>query len=176
MFNRLSGDTGTAGLGTTLGEPRSSNLAWLQCFASSRSWFVCFFPRQWYRLWPCERVAGLGGAGGWSIGSSPLYCGATQPGFKRTAHCPESAGSTHMCSFPCTTYMFLGESEKESRSVVSDSLRPRGLYSPWASPGQNTGVGSLSLLQQIFPTQGSNPGLLFCRQILYQLSHSGSPL
>ena len=46
-----------------------------------------------------------------------------------------------------------------------------GLYSPWNSPGQNTGVGSLSLLQGIFPTQGSNPGLPQCRQILYQLSH-----
>ena len=39
-----------------------------------------------------------------------------------------------------------------SRSVVSDSLRPHRLYSPWNSPGQNTGVGSLSLLQGIFPT------------------------
>ena len=45
----------------------------------------------------------------------------------------------------------------ESRSVVSDSLRPHGLYTPWNSPGQNTGVGSLSVLQGIFPTQGSNP-------------------
>ena len=50
-----------------------------------------------------------------------------------------------------------------SRSVVSDSLRPHGLYSAWNSPGQNTGVGSLSLLQGIIPTQGSNPGLLHCR-------------
>ena len=49
------------------------------------------------------------------------------------------------------------------------------LYSPWNSPGQNTGVGSLSLLQGIFPTQGSNPGLPHCRWILYQLSHKGSP-
>ena len=54
------------------------------------------------------------------------------------------------------------------------SLHPRGLYSPWDSPGQNTGVGSHSLLQQVFPTQGSNPGLLLCRWILYQLSHEGS--
>ena len=46
--------------------------------------------------------------------------------------------------------------------------------SPWISPGQNTGVGSLSLLQEIFPTQGLNPGLPHCRQILYQLSHKGS--
>ena len=48
-------------------------------------------------------------------------------------------------------------------------------YSPWISPGQNTGVGSSSLLQGVFPTQGSNPGLLHCRRILYQLSHKGSP-
>ena len=47
----------------------------------------------------------------------------------------------------------------ESCSVVSDSLWPHRLYSPWDSPGQNTGVGGLSLLQGIFPTQGSNPGL-----------------
>ena len=56
-----------------------------------------------------------------------------------------------------------------SRSVTSDSLRPHGLYSPWNSPGQNTGVGSLSLLQGIFPTQESNPRLPCCRRILYQL-------
>ena len=62
----------------------------------------------------------------------------------------------------------------ESHSVVSDSLWPHGLYSPWNSPGQNTGVGSCSLLQGIFPTQGSKLGLLHCRQILYQLSHKGS--
>ena len=49
-----------------------------------------------------------------------------------------------------------------------------GLYSPWNSLGQNTGVGSLSLLQGIFPTHGLNPDLSHCRQILYQLSHKGS--
>ena len=58
---------------------------------------------------------------------------------------------------------------------MSYSLRPHGLYSPWNSPGQNTGVGCLSLLQGIFPTQGSKPGLPHCRWILYQLSHQGSP-
>ena len=46
--------------------------------------------------------------------------------------------------------------------------------SPWNSPGQNTGGGSLSLLQGIFPTQGSNPGLLHCKWILCLLSHKGS--
>ena len=58
---------------------------------------------------------------------------------------------------------------------MSNSLQPHGLHSPWNSLGQNTGVGSLSLLQGIFPTQGSNPGLPHCRQILYQLSYKGSP-
>ena len=47
---------------------------------------------------------------------------------------------------------------------------------PWNSLGQDMGVGSLSLLQGIFPTQGSNPGLLHCRLILYQLCHKGSPI
>ena len=55
--------------------------------------------------------------------------------------------------------LILVESESESPSAVSDSLQPHGLYSPWNSPGQNTGVGSLSLLQGIFSTQGSNPGI-----------------
>ena len=103
--------------------------------------------------------------------------------------------------------------ESESRSVVSDSLRPQTIQpmefsrpeywsgQPFPSPGdlsnpgkelrsstlqadslpaeaqgkpKNTGVGSLSLLQQIFPTQESNWSLLHCRQILYQLSYQGS--
>ena len=107
--------------------------------------------------------------------------------------------------------------ESESRSVVSGSLRPHGLYSPCNPPGQNTGVGSLSFsfpgdlpnpgiqprsptlkadfspaepqgkprntglgslsrLQRLFPTQDSNRGLLYhCRRILYQLSYQRSP-
>ena len=70
------------------------------------------------------------------------------------------------------TYLRFDMSEKVSDSVVSDSLWPHGLYSSCISSGQNTGVGSLSLLQGIFPTQGSNSGLPHCRWILYQL---GSP-
>ena len=54
-------------------------------------------------------------------------------------------------------------------------LRPHGLYSPWDSLGHNTGVGSLYLLQGIFPAQGLNPGLPHYRRVLYQLSHKGSP-
>ena len=58
---------------------------------------------------------------------------------------------------------------------MTNSLQPHGLYSAWNSPGKNTGVGSLSLLQGIFPTQELNPGLPHCRRILYCLSHQGSP-
>ena len=57
----------------------------------------------------------------------------------------------------------LKESESESCSVVSASLRPHGPYSPWNYLGQNTGVGSLSFHQAIFPTQWSNLALLHCR-------------
>ena len=63
-----------------------------------------------------------------------------------------------------------------SSSVVPDFLWPHGLQparllSLWNSPGKNTGVACHALLQEIFPTRGSNPGLLNCRQILYQLRH-----
>ena len=62
----------------------------------------------------------------------------------------------------------------KSLSRVQLSVTPWTIQSS-NSLGQNTGVGSLSLLQGIFPTQGLNPGILHCRQILYQLSHKGSP-
>ena len=81
-----------------------------------------------------------------------------------------------------------GSSQPRNRTYVSstagrffthwatwETLQPHGLYGPWNSSGQNTGVGSLSLLQGIFPTQGSNPGLPHCRWILYQLNHKGCP-
>ena len=64
--------------------------------------------------------------------------------------------------------------ESESCSVMCDSLRPHGLYSPVNFLGQNTGVGSLSLLQGVFPTQELNAGLPHCRRIPYQLSYKGS--
>ena len=69
--------------------------------------------------------------------------------------------------------------ENVSHSVVSDSLQPHGLKPPrlvclWDSPGRNTGMGCYFLLQGIFLTQGSNLGLLPCRQILYRLNHQGS--
>ena len=66
-----------------------------------------------------------------------------------------------------------------SWSGVSDSLQthrlqPASFLCPWNPPSKNTEVGSHSLLQGIFPTQGLNLGLPHCRQILYCLSHQGS--
>ena len=67
-----------------------------------------------------------------------------------------------------------------SCSVKSDSLWSFGLQPTmflylWEFSGKNTRMGSHSLLQGIFPTQGLKSGLLHCRQITYQLSHQGSP-
>ena len=67
-----------------------------------------------------------------------------------------------------------------SCSVMSDSswpcwLYPTSLLCSWNSPGKNTGVGCHFLLQGIFPTQELNPGLPYCRQILYHLNHQGNP-
>ena len=64
----------------------------------------------------------------------------------------------------------------KSCSAMSNFLWPHWLYSLWNSPGQNTTVGSLSLLQWIFPTQILNPGLPHHRRILYQLRYQGSPI
>ena len=60
--------------------------------------------------------------------------------------------------------------EPRSPTLQADSFPAESQGKP-----KNTGVGSLSLLQQTFPTQGSNWGLLHCRWILYQLSYQGSP-
>ena len=62
--------------------------------------------------------------------------------------------------------MYLYIFESESCSFLSDSLRPHGLQSLWNSPIQDTEVGSLSLLQEIFPTQGSNPVFPHCKDSL----------
>ena len=60
-------------------------------------------------------------------------------------------------------------------SLWSHGLQPARLLWPCNSPGKNTGVVCHSFPQGIFQTQGSNMGLLHCRQILYHLSHQGSP-
>jgi len=66
------------------------------------------------------------------------------------------------------------KSQSVSCSVMSDCLQPlepTSLLSPWGSPDKNTGVGCHFLLWGILLTQGSNPGILHCRQILYHLRH-----
>ena len=87
------------------------------------------------------------------------------------------------CKYICRNWPFLPMNfkMKESirQSVMSNSLRLHGLWParllcPWNSPGKNTRVGCHFLLQGIFLTQGWNPCLLLCRQILYRLSHPGS--
>ena len=70
---------------------------------------------------------------------------------------------------------YSNKGHRESCSVMSSSFQPHGCYSPWNSPGKNTGVGSHFLLPGIFPTQGLNPAFPHCRLILYQRRHQGSP-
>ena len=82
----------------------------------------------------------------------------------------------NLCDLNCNSLIPQSILWSESPSVMSDSLRPCGPYTPWSSSGQNTGVGRLSLLHGVFPTQGSNWGLLHCRRTLYQLSCQGNPI
>ena len=63
-----------------------------------------------------------------------------------------------------------------SSSLWLHGLQPSRLLCPWDFPGKNTGVGCHFLLQEIFLTQGSNPGLLHCKRILFHPSHRGSPI
>ena len=73
--------------------------------------------------------------------------------------------------------ILLGEiSQSKKRKEVAQSCLTLCNPMDCSSPGKNTGVGCHFLLQGIFPTQRSNLGLLHCRQILYHLSHQGSPL
>ena len=86
---------------------------------------------------------------------SKLAATSNWPSGKRT----ESAVKNSESGGRSTPKRCVKNSEIESCSVVSDSLRPHGLYCPWTVPGQSTEVGSLSLLQGIFPTQGRSPTL-----------------
>ena len=149
--------------------PRRSHLIHLSVHSKVTDWLCAgvWWIRQMRAGWHFSRMIGFPEERGW--GSSLVV--------PRLRLCTPNVGSR--LGFPGGTntfiYFFIYIYIYESHSVMSDSLWPHGLYSPWNSPGQNTGVGSLSLLQGIFPTQGSNPGLMHCRQILYQLSHKGSP-
>ena len=100
-----------------------------------------------------------------------LYCGLAPC---EKADEGANHGGRHSCDVSHSAVCCSSKDRVKSHSVMSDFLQLRGLYT-WNSLGQNTGVGSLSLLQRIFSTQGSNPGLPHCRQILYQLNYKGSP-
>ena len=63
----------------------------------------------------------------------------------------------------------------QSCSTLGNPMAPARLLCQWDFPGKNTGVGCHFLLEGIFPIQGSNPGLLHCRQIIFHLSHQRSP-
>ena len=77
------------------------------------------------------------------------------------------------CSLPGSSIHGIFQARVLEWGAIAFSVH--GLYSPCNSPGQNTGVGSLSLLQEIFLTQRLNPGLPRCSWILDQLSHKESP-
>ena len=113
-----------------------------------------------------SKVWGTGGVGIKKKGRYVFFSHLQVCITRKTPQCPMSASlcwSSH-----------LSQVKSKSLSLVW-LFATHGLYSPWNSPGQKTGVGSRSLLQGIFPTQGLNPGLPHCRRILYQLSQKGSP-
>ena len=134
--------------------------------------------------WPPTRLPGPGDCPGKNTGVGCHFLLQCMKGKVKVKSCPTPSDPFY-CSPPGSSIDGIFQARvlewgaiafSESHSVVSNSLQPRGLNSPWNSPGQNTGVGSLSLLRGIFPTQGSNPGLPHCRRILYQLSHKRSPV
>ena len=111
--------------------------------------------------------------------SCPTLC-EPQMAATRLLHPWDSPGKK-MSGLPFPSPMHESEKWKWSCSVLSDSqrphrLQPTRLLRPWDFPGKNTGVGCHFLLQGIFLTQGSNPGLPHCRQTLYPLSHLDSIL
>ena len=124
----------------------------------------------WWRVLPqCWWLLTDLGSGCWRLG---WLCQ-----FLKQWRCPQQLTLSFVTNFSvacCLLVKYL-QIYGLPKYVVSDSLWPHGLYSPWTSPGQNTGVDSHSLLHGIFPTEGSNPGLPHCRRIVYHLSHQGSP-
>ena len=117
-------------------------------------------------------------------GQSPLYGKVTQLYILFFIYIlfHDSLSKNIECSSLCDTLGPCRESSVcVSHSVMSNSLWPHGLsparlLCPWIFPGKNTGAGCHFLLQGIFTTKESNPVLLHCRQILYSLSHRGSPV
>ena len=115
----------------------------------------------------------------WRIPGMGEPGGLQSMGSQRVGHDGSDLAHKHV-RIPVGFFVEIDESESVSHSVVSDSLpssglQPTRLLCPWNSPG-NTGVSSHFLLQGIFQTQGSNLGLLHCRQILCHMNHQGSPI
>ena len=116
----------------------------------------------------------------WKVNSSSTYAFTQHSGYhKNPSHSRPCHLATHRNRAP-GAWLYRNCMNVLSRSVVSDSLRSHDCSSPGSSahgdsPGKNNGVGCHAPLQGIFPTQGLNPGLLHCGQILYCLSHQGSP-
>ena len=147
------------GVPTATGSPRISSALILRCPVPA------FPPEPWESREQASEYLSRG-----LQASVRDCCSWTKKGQQRAAQVvqelPDQPGTyLPLLGLRVTTPLSLNE-VSESRSVVSNSLRPHGLYSPCNSPGQNIGVDSLSLLQGIFPTQGSNPGLPHFRQIL----------
>ena len=107
----------------------------------------------------------------------PSYGGQNTIMLKCITHFYELFSCIMLLPSPLLALVLPISSRSVSHSVISSSLWFHGQYLLylWNSPGKNTGVGGHSLLQGIFLTQGSNPGLLHWRQILYHLSHQGNP-
>ena len=95
-------------------------------------------------------------------GNLDLFC-FTPPDFSTICPLLNSKHVLHLVSQLCLTLCYPMDYSRPGSSVHGDS------------PGKNTGVGFHALVQGIFPTQGSNPGLLHCAWLLYHLSHPGSP-
>ena len=81
--------------------------------------------------------------------------------------------SSHLFHFRCRKWKWKWSPSVVSHSLWAYGLRPTTILHPWDCPGKSIGVSCHFLLQRIFPTQGSNPGLPHCRQTLYRLSHQG---
>ena len=123
---------------------------------------------QWRSTFSKDRQIYNWGAGPHHVSTAVSCLLSTIAHFKHCVHVREQSSKRNKIN---SNHRLISQSESHS---LPDSLQFHGLYSPWTSPGQNTGVGSLSLLQGSFPTQESNRGLLHCRQILYQPSQQGS--
>ena len=126
------------------------------------------------RSWMLPRDTQLSGGSPPSSAPPNAWCSDSKQGGKKKnppGHWGTSSGSifTHIWCGKVKVWVAL------SCLILCNPMEPARLLCPWNSPDKNTGVGSHSLLQGIFLTQGLNTGLLHCRQILYHLSHQGSP-